>query len=178
MSDFCCATKITDSRRGCQKTSALHNSRRSGRLDNLTRLKIVATSVAVGQLPCVVDNSTNRTTIGYAWLCQAEICIQYGWMRRTILLFVRKIKIYWHFNKKRVKGEYNKTSLVEATLCTGKTHQLRVHFSSMGHPIIGDELYGAKSNDGILHLHSYYLDFTHPITKEQMTFTTKPKWLD
>lgn len=77
-----------------------------------------------------------------------------------------------------VKGEYNKTSLVEATLCTGKTHQLRVHFSSMGHPIIGDELYGAKSNDGILHLHSYYLDFTHPITKEQMTFTTKPKWLD
>lgn len=77
-----------------------------------------------------------------------------------------------------VKGEYNDTSLVEATLCTGKTHQLRVHFSSMGHPIIGDELYGVKRDDGILHLHSYYLEFTHPIKKEKMSFTTKPKWLN
>ena len=70
------------------------------------------------------------------------------------------------------------TTIVSATLCTGKTHQLRLHFSNMGHPIIGDDLYGKKSSDGILHLHSTELTFIHPITNEKMTFTTKPKWFN
>lgn len=74
------------------------------------------------------------------------------------------------------KGENNNTSLILATLCTGKTHQLRVHFSSMGHPIIGDELYGEKTEDGILHLHSSYLEFTHPINHNRIVLESKPKW--
>ena len=69
-----------------------------------------------------------------------------------------------------------KTTIVEAILCTGKTHQLRLHFSSLGYPIIGDELYGKKSEDGILHLHSTELTFKHPITKEIKTIINLPKW--
>ena len=83
-------------------------------------------------------------------------------------------------NSKTIFGtqcETANTSIIEATLCTGKTHQLRVHFSSMGYPIVGDELYGTKTEDGILHLHSAYLEFTHPITKKVMKFESKPKWL-
>ena len=70
----------------------------------------------------------------------------------------------------------NDKSLIEARLWTGKTHQLRLHFQSLGCPIIGDTLYGIATADNILHLHSYYLAFIHPITKEQKQFITYPKW--
>ena len=67
-------------------------------------------------------------------------------------------------------------SIIEALLCTGKTHQLRLHFLSKNAPIVGDMLYGEETEDGILHLHSYYLEFVHPITKETLSFTTYPSW--
>lgn len=70
----------------------------------------------------------------------------------------------------------SQTSIIEATLCTGKTHQLRLHFLKLGCPIVGDELYGEKSEDGILHLHSSYLSFVHPVTQERLTFTSFPDW--
>lgn len=68
------------------------------------------------------------------------------------------------------------TTIVLATLHTGKTHQLRLHFSSIGYPIIGDELYGDKEKDDILHLHSCYLKFLHPVTNEVIEINSKPKW--
>ena len=68
------------------------------------------------------------------------------------------------------------TTIVLATLHTGKTHQLRLHFSSIGYPIIGDELYGDKEKDDILHLHSCYLKFIHPVTNEVIEINSKPKW--
>ena len=62
-------------------------------------------------------------------------------------------------------------SLIQLQLETGRTHQIRVHMSSMGHPLIGDDLYG---NDCTLiqrqALHSFSLRFTHPITFEEMYF--------
>lgn len=73
----------------------------------------------------------------------------------------------------------NNSTFVEATLLTGKTHQLRLHFSNMGFPIIGDALYNDfEQNDesSILHLHSYKIVFIHPITKEKLEFTTYPVW--
>lgn len=70
----------------------------------------------------------------------------------------------------------NNHSIIEALLCTGKTHQLRLHFLSKNAPIVGDMLYGEETEDGILHLHSYYLEFIHPITKETLSFTTYPTW--
>ncbi|WP_439644467.1 pseudouridine synthase [Gracilibacillus boraciitolerans] len=47
----------------------------------------------------------------------------------------------------QVKEELNNASLVEVSLETGRTHQIRVHFSAVGHPLIGDDLYGGRNND-------------------------------
>lgn len=76
---------------------------------------------------------------------------------------------------KVLKRREDKTQVL-ATLHTGKTHQLRLHFASIKHPIIGDELYGNKTNDNILHLHSYYLEFEHPVNKKIVKIILTPKW--
>ena len=64
-------------------------------------------------------------------------------------------------------------SYVEFELKTGRTHQIRVHSSHMGHPIVGDKLYGNKLEkwnlDGQL-LHAVKLVFTHPVTQNNMEF--------
>ena len=67
---------------------------------------------------------------------------------------------------------FNNLSLVHIVLETGRTHQIRVHFSHIKHPVLGDTLYG-NASDLIDRqaLHSYKLTFTHPITKNKMTIT-------
>jgi 23S rRNA pseudouridine1911/1915/1917 synthase len=63
-------------------------------------------------------------------------------------------------------------TLVEAHPLTGRTHQLRVHFASVGHPITGDDLYGSPSSVIDRHaLHAHTLSFPHPKTQERMTLT-------
>ncbi len=65
-------------------------------------------------------------------------------------------------------------TLVEATLETGRTHQIRVHMSYIGHPLLGDEVYSKGKNEfGISGqmLHAKALGFNHPIKKEYMEFT-------
>ena len=65
----------------------------------------------------------------------------------------------------------NNMCLVNFILETGRTHQIRVHSSYIGHPIIGDTLYGSFSNlISRQALHSYKIEFIHPILKEKMTF--------
>jgi pseudouridine synthase, rluA family len=76
----------------------------------------------------------------------------------------------------QVLNENENTSIIKATLHTGKTHQLRLHFAFLGYPIIGDELYGKKEEDGILHLHSYHTRFIHPITNQEIRITNLPLW--
>lgn len=70
------------------------------------------------------------------------------------------------------------TSIVKATLHTGKTHQLRLHFAHLGHCIVGDELYGKKASDGILHLHSMHIRFVHPILQQEIQITSLPQWVE
>ncbi|MDY0406165.1 RluA family pseudouridine synthase [Virgibacillus sp. 179-BFC.A HS] len=70
--------------------------------------------------------------------------------------------------------EMDKLSLLDVQLETGRTHQIRVHFASIGHPLAGDDLYGG-STELIARqaLHSAQLTFTHPFQKEEMVFTSK-----
>ena len=64
-------------------------------------------------------------------------------------------------------------TLVEARPETGRTHQIRVHFASMGHSIVGDAVYGTKSEIvGRQFLHAQRLSFTLPSTGETVEFTT------
>lgn len=67
----------------------------------------------------------------------------------------------------KVIQNLNKASLVELTLLTGRTHQIRVHLSHIGHPLLGDDLYGG-SKDLITRqaLHASRLSFTHPVSGE------------
>ena len=59
-------------------------------------------------------------------------------------------------------GENNGKTLLKITLLTGRTHQIRVHFSFLGHPLVGDPLYG-KSEAGRLMLHMHSLAFRDPM---------------
>lgn len=63
---------------------------------------------------------------------------------------------------------YDDHSLVECCLDTGRTHQIRVHMTSIGHPLIGDLLYGGRNGD--FYLESVEISFIHPITKEYIHF--------
>lgn len=66
----------------------------------------------------------------------------------------------------------NNLSLLELHLETGRTHQIRVHMKHIGHPLPGDFLYNPVYDQiSRQALHSYQLEFTHPITKEPLLFT-------
>jgi len=61
-------------------------------------------------------------------------------------------------------------SLIECAIHSGRTHQIRVHLHHIGHPVIGDSLYGKKVAGQRQMLHSWKLGFTHPRTNEQISF--------
>ena len=70
----------------------------------------------------------------------------------------------------RIIGTYERFSLVECTLHTGRTHQIRVHLKSIGHPILGDKVYGKSDGYERQMLHAWKLGFAHPRTGEEMRF--------
>ena len=64
-------------------------------------------------------------------------------------------------------------TLVELTLETGRRHQIRVQLAHAGCPVVGDEKYGAKTNPaGRLGLHACFLRFRHPVTGDELRFTS------
>ena len=72
----------------------------------------------------------------------------------------------------RVLAVENGHTLVEAHPITGRTHQLRVHFAYIGHPLTGDDLYGTPSDVIARHaLHARTLAFPHPVTNEVLKIT-------
>lgn len=70
----------------------------------------------------------------------------------------------------RVIKHFGDSTLVECELFTGRTHQIRVHLSYLGHPIIGDLLYEGKENDRLC-LHCHKLSFFHPLINKSLTIT-------
>lgn len=76
-------------------------------------------------------------------------------------------------NYKVIDNMSGKYAHIECSLLTGRTHQIRVHLASIGHPLIGDEVYGQAKNPFHLEgqaLHARLLGFIHPSTKEYVEF--------
>jgi 23S rRNA pseudouridine1911/1915/1917 synthase len=81
--------------------------------------------------------------------------------------------------QRRIDGAFGKFTLLEVKIDTGRTHQIRVHLSSLGHPVVGDRVYGAPaaikaSGDSLAlernFLHAAALELRHPQTGEKMAF--------
>ncbi len=80
----------------------------------------------------------------------------------------------------RVLKRFRDFSLLEADLITGVTHQIRVHLAELGHPVVGDPLYGTESPPlfdlapGRLFLHAATVELLHPVTREKLLFQSGP----
>ena len=77
----------------------------------------------------------------------------------------------------KVIERYNNYTLIECNLRTGRTHQIRVHMKDLGHPLLGDLVYGKpdknfKELNGQI-LHAYYLEIDHPRTNERLVFKSE-----
>ncbi|MBR3721030.1 MAG: RluA family pseudouridine synthase [Clostridia bacterium] len=71
----------------------------------------------------------------------------------------------------KVIERFSKYTLLEVKIDTGRTHQIRVHLSEIGYPVVGDEVYSNGKNEFGIHgqlLHAKSLDFKHPITGKQI----------
>lgn len=96
----------------------------------------------------------------------------------------RKAVTHYHL----IKSFYSAISLIDCQLETGRTHQIRVHMTSLGHNIVGDKIYG-KTKKNLLQklppcvirqldtnnrqlLHAYLLEFIHPIANKKLKFKT------
>ena len=73
-----------------------------------------------------------------------------------------------NYKVEKIKGKY---TYLKVSLETGRKNQIRVHMSDMGHPVVGDKKYGAKSNIlKRLGLHAHTLKIKHPVTSKEMIF--------
>ncbi|HEY7404541.1 MAG TPA: RluA family pseudouridine synthase [Candidatus Angelobacter sp.] len=93
----------------------------------------------------------------------------------------REAITHWQV-KNKIEGRYGKFSLLEVRIETGRTHQIRVHMASIGHPVVGDTLYGAPRPESYLgtrsevaslernFLHAFEIQFRHPISNRGLSF--------
>ncbi|MEB3012403.1 RluA family pseudouridine synthase [Parvimonas sp. D2] len=164
------------------------NSERPGivhRLDKDTTGLIVCAKDDETHLKLVEMFSNREINKKYLAICNGSFSKENGFIDKPIGRDEKDRKKMSVKSKsgKEALTEYNvlisnlKYSLVDVTLHTGRTHQIRVHFSSLNHPIVGDETYGNKNEkikaNGQM-LHSYYLEFLHPITEDNLSFTVLP----
>ena len=85
--------------------------------------------------------------------------------KMAVLARGRTAKTSW-----RTRGAVPGGTLIECTLHTGRTHQIRVHLKHIGHPVLGDAVYGKRGDFPRQMLHAWRLGFTHPRTGGRVNF--------
>lgn len=130
------------------------------------------------------DLMTGQVKRQYLLLCEGKLDKPQGTIRLSIDRRQDSIKRGVYSDGKvaithyQVLETYPTMSLVKAQLETGRAHQIRVHFSHLGHPLVGDGLYGHKKEGFVGQaLHSCTIDFIHPTTKKSYHFESNPLWL-
>ena len=99
-----------------------------------------------------------------------DVLISTGQPSKTIYEIIKVLP--YPSSKYQSLNDIQTLSFVKCKLETGRTHQIRVHFSNLGHPLLGDTLYGNPSPlISRQALHSYMVSFIHPITKAELCFT-------
>ena len=74
----------------------------------------------------------------------------------------------------KILKRFGKYTFIECTLETGRTHQIRVHMASLGHPVVGDKTYGKKNDiSKRMMLHAYKLVFKHPTKRKEIILKTE-----
>lgn len=156
------------------------------RLDKDTSGLMLAAKTNEAHLSLQKDIQTKKTVRKYLAVCYGVIEEEFGtidkplvhYLQDTVKMNVSDVGLEAVTNYK-VLERFNSATFLELELKTGRTHQIRCHLSSIGHPLINDDLYGAKGfKNGIFKnlkttnqvLMSYYLSFTHPVTGEIMKF--------
>ena len=116
-------------------------------------------AIVIGRLK--EKNGTINAPIGRSRIDRKKMCVTYENSKNAVT----------HYT---VIDEFNNYSLLKFNLETGRTHQIRVHSSYIGHPVYGDEVYGkaVKGTNGQC-LHAKKLGFIHPSTHEYMEFDSQ-----
>ncbi|MFD0897641.1 RluA family pseudouridine synthase [Loigolactobacillus binensis] len=124
----------------------------------------------------LMDHSLDKR---YYAIVAGHLTAKHGFLTQPIGRQGEAIRRQVMANGKAAKTEYWQVSklatatLVKVKLYTGRTHQIRVHFTAQGHPLLGDQLYGGPLDQGIQRqaLHAYELNFYDPFTQQVMHFT-------
>jgi 23S rRNA pseudouridine1911/1915/1917 synthase len=159
---------------GVQRPGIVH------RLDKGTSGCLVAAKTDAAHQNLVAQFQARRVTKIYRAVCRGRFARPAGKIetvigrserhRKKMSATARRGRPAW--TEYRVLKQHADCALVEVTLHTGRTHQIRVHMAHIGHPLVGDAVYG-KAKTGVARplLHAYKLGFTHPRTGKPMEFT-------
>lgn len=168
----------------CKDLSGINGAIRPGivhRLDKDTSGVMMAAKndmAHMGLAEQVKEHSAKRT---YLALVQGNIVEEKGTIKAPIgrhpkdrmkmaVVFENSKEAITHFT---VLERFGRHTLVECVLETGRTHQIRVHFAYIGHPVVNDPFYGYRKMDFPIQgqaLHSHTLDIIHPISNKKMHF--------
>lgn len=98
-----------------------------------------------------------------------KLRLNVGHNHRTVVDNGRGIPAETHFT---VLKRFSQQVLLACAPATGRTHQIRIHASALGYPLLGDQLYGAPTTKLIARpaLHAFSLTITHPVTNERLAF--------
>jgi 23S rRNA pseudouridine1911/1915/1917 synthase len=121
-----------------------------------------------------------KTYIGLAWGRVSAAEGKFSWPLGRHPKEGQKISVHTRSPKKaetffQVQRTFADTTLLEIRPVTGRTHQIRVHMATAGHPIVGDPIYGRKKEPREfprIFLHAQTLSFIHPGTGERLTFAS------